>query len=87
MEPSRKAITEQRRKDCLKTLEGIFRRSYEMSRAWGIQQERARRFALEDVLAYMIAEMERVPQDKSFLSACLSDFKEQVPEIIKQEEA
>lgn len=85
-EISKKQRVQQKREARVEELVTIFRRSYEMARAWGSHPQKAYRNAFKEVNTFIDTELKRVPQERSFMISCAMEFKEKLPDIVKQEE-
>jgi len=78
---------EQKRQARLKELLTIFHRAYEMSRAWGKHQQIAEKIARGEVENFLRNTMKLTPQENSFILSYARDFRELIPNIIKQIES
>lgn len=85
-ELSKKQRSQQKRESKVAELTTIFRRAYEMSRAWGTHPQKALRNARKDVEAFIDTELKRAPQERSFFISCAIEFRESLPAIVAQEE-
>lgn len=85
-ELSKKQRVAKRREEKVAELQTIFRRSYEMGRAWGSSQPKVLRIAFKEVETFVNASVRKVPQEKSFILSCFSEFKSGLKALVAQEE-